>query len=220
VDDGVTYGGDTGKIHRGGSFLDVFSNGSLSNEYLTCGSALPIRTLGREALADPTKPNPTIVIDPRPVNGSSLKTNAKTTPADGFFEPAAYRGAFANPNNWAVGWSTLSRLGYFPKCDTVDFPNAVPDEVEGVAFVNKNVLAWNALPFNNGGYDVVRSTTASDFTSATCVETGDGDSGATDATVPAAGQVFHYLVRGGNPCGAGTLGYRSNGVERIGVVCP
>jgi hypothetical protein len=157
---------------------------------------------------------------PEAGDGSSLKTNTKATPVDGFFEPASYRGAFANPNNWAVGWSTLSRLGYFPQCDTVNFPNAVPDEVEGVSFASKDVFSWTALAFNNLGYDVVRSTSASDFTTATCVEKGDGDTQATDATVPAAGQVFHYLVRGGNPCGTGTLGYRSNGVERIGVVCP
>ncbi len=220
VDEGVTYGGDTGKIHRGRSFLDVFSNASLANEYLTCGSALPIRTLVRETLADATKPNPTVVIDPRPSDGSSLKTNAKAAPVDGFFEPASYRGAFANPNNWAIGWSTLSRLGYFPVCDTVNFPNAVPDEVEGVSFVSKDLFSWTGLTFNNLGYDVVRSTSASDFTIATCVEKNDADTQATDATVPAAGQVFHYLVRGSNPCGNGTLGYRSNGVERVGVVCP
>ncbi len=220
VDEGVNYGGDTGKLHRGRTNLDVFSNGALANEYLTCASALPIRGLVREPLADATKPDPTVLIDPRPSDTSSLKTNVKSVPADGFLAPVSYRGAFANPNNWAVGWSTLSRLGYFPKCDLVDFPSAVPDEVEGVAFLNKEILSWNALAFNNLGYDVVRSTSASDFTTGTCVEKGDGDTAATDAAVPASGQVFHYLVRGGNPCGVGTLGYRSNGVERTGVVCP
>jgi hypothetical protein len=223
VDEGPTWGGDTGKIHRGRSNVDVFSNATRNNAYEACASPLPIRSLVRDALADPTVPNPTFVIDPRPAATSSLKVGAKASPG-GFFEPAAFRGAFSNPNNWAAkkNWSTLSRLGYFPMCDLVNFPNAVPDEVDSVRFVSKTALTWAGLAANTLGYDVLRSTSASDFTTATVLtgECEDGDTTATDATNPTAGQVFHYLVRGSNPCGKGTLGYRSSGTERTGVSCP
>src|SRR6185295_17132637 len=52
-------------------------------------------------------------IDPRPSIGSPLLTTNRVPPADGFFEPAPYRGAFGD-ENWAAGWTNTARLGYFP----------------------------------------------------------------------------------------------------------
>jgi hypothetical protein len=67
--------------------------------------------------------------------------------------------------------------------------------------------------------DVLRSTSPSNFGSASCVESDDFDTTALDATAPSSGQVFHYLLRAEASCGSGTLGYQSNGTERSGVSC-
>jgi hypothetical protein len=219
VDQAPTYGGDTGKIHRD---IGTFSNAALNNSYLTCASALPIRTLARTSSGSSTTPDPIISIDPRPTSGSPLLTAAvRTPPADGFFEPAPYRGAFNGGNNWAKGWSTMDRLAYIPKCDLVSSPNATPNEVRALTFVNKTTMVWTPpLGDDVDTYDTVRSTTASNFTTATCVETNDFDTSAVDTATPSAGQTFFYLVRAGNACGDGTLGFRSSGVERAGGTCP
>jgi hypothetical protein len=65
------------------------------------------------------------------------------------------------------------------------------------------------------------STAAADFTTGTsCIETNDTDTTASAAGTPAAGTVDFYLVRAGNACGEGTLGFRSSGTERAGTSCP
>ena len=87
-------------------------------------------------------------------------------------------------------------------------------------------LAW-APPEDIGAtscvYDTLRSLDPSDFTASTCVESDDGsDTVATDATEPAAGAAFYYLVRAQNACpsGDGPLGHDSSGGERAGRSCP
>jgi len=68
------------------------------------------------------------------------------------------------------------------------------------------------------GYDVLRSDGADDFSSASCIGSGGPATSATDASVPASGSVYHYLVRSKNRCGD-NLGYDSNGVARTGIPC-
>jgi hypothetical protein len=85
---------------------------------------------------------------------------------------------------------------------------AAPGEVVNALFQSRTVLAWTA-PADLGGtsvvYDVVRSTTPSDFqASATCVESNDGlDTQAVDSSTPASGTAFYYLVRAENACASG-----------------
>jgi hypothetical protein len=113
ADQAPTYGGDAGKIHRDNG---AFTNAALDNTYVPCGGTLPIRQLVRTVVANPAVPNPVALIDPIPAAGSPLASTNRATPNDGFFENAPYKGAFApnNSGNWADGWSTLARLGYFP----------------------------------------------------------------------------------------------------------
>jgi len=113
VDQAPTYGGDAGKIHKNNG---AFTNAALDNTYIACGGALPIRQLVRTPSGNPATPDPVTLIDPIPAAGSPLATTNRATPNDGFFENAPYKGAFApgNNGNWTDGWSTLSRLGYFP----------------------------------------------------------------------------------------------------------
>ena len=119
VDQAPTYGGDAGKIHRDNG---AFTNAALDNAYIACGGALPIRQLVRTNSGNAATPDPVTLIDPIPAVGSPLATTNRATPNDGFFEPAPYKGAFApnNNGNWADGWSTLARVGYFPVRPTVN----------------------------------------------------------------------------------------------------
>ncbi len=113
VDQAPTYGGDAGKIHYNNG---AFTNPALNNNYIACGGTLPIRQLVRSNSGNPNTPDTVSLIDPIPAAGSPLATTTRATPNNGFFEDAPYKGAFApnNNGNWADGWSTLSRLGYFP----------------------------------------------------------------------------------------------------------
>jgi hypothetical protein len=87
-------------------------------------------------------------------------------------------------------------------------------------------LTWDA-PSTIGGvappwYDVLRSTSPTQFgATAVCVDPNGADRTATDSTAPAAGTLFHYLVRAENACPlVGNLGPDSSGGERPGRICP
>ena len=75
-------------------------------------------------------------------------------------------------------------------------------------------------------YEVLRSGLGSDFVSgASCLVLADpAQPAATDGASPAAGAIFHYLVRAENACpagvGLGPLGSDSAGVPRTGTACP
>ncbi len=201
----------------------LFSNAALNNAYLSCATTDPLRLEVRQSAGIPaTSPDPMVRIDPRPRPGSPLLTGAKTTPIDGFFSKAPYRGAFGG-SNWAACWTTMARLGYFPDGDPLSAPLATPDEAVGLAFLSKTTMTWSDLPAACGcivAYDVLRSANPADFTAPACVESDDFDTAAADAATPAVGTAFFYLVRGGNGAGEGTLGLRSSGVERVGGNCP
>ncbi len=73
-------------------------------------------------------------------------------------------------------------------------------------------------------YDTLRSGVPDDFVGgAVCVTPPDPAATTnSDPADPAAGALFHYLVRAlnGCPAGVGTLGSDSSGTERAGVACP
>ncbi len=87
-------------------------------------------------------------------------------------------------------------------------------------------IAWSASGDPGGSmgvrYDTLRSGIASDFTGgATCLETDQTDTQASDASAPGNGGRFFYLVRAENDCpGGGSLGVKSSGDERTGRTCP
>jgi subtilisin family serine protease len=90
---------------------------------------------------------------------------------------------------------------------------AEPGEVQGLSLPDRTTLTWEA-PGSTGGttpyYDVLRSSSPSDFTGAACVESDDGaDTAARDTQIPAPGETLHYLVRAENGCGGGTAGTAS-----------
>lgn len=220
-----TAGGDAGKLHYDNG---AFSNASLDNDYVSCVGAKPIRTLDRFVNPDPTRPNPVVRIDPRAAS-AAVTTTDRTAPDDGFFSVAPFKGAFGE-SNWASGWSTMSRLGYFPACDTRTGVDVAPDEVTALTFDDKSSISWTAPALTGGmGYQVyellrVSGTEAADAlgfsSSPDCPGTELFDTEATDATDPAGSELFFYLVRAKNGCGVGPLGRSSAGAERVGDDCP
>jgi len=103
---------------------------------------------------------------------------------------------------------------------------AAPAEPSDLAlWADRATLDWSP-PADLGGavapvYDVLRSDSPTDFTSApVCLEADDGaDSWAIDPELPPAGSAYYYLVRAENACGAGSWGQDSDGLERVGVDC-
>ncbi len=208
--DATDFGGDSGKDHfDNGAFTDV----DLDNTYFDCASTLPIRLLTRIDSGDPTLPNPATKVDPRPAAGSTLAVTNRETARDGFFDPAGYKGAFRPGQNWAAGWTNMARLGYFPTC--AEDAAATPNEAMNLVFVSKDDLKWDA-PFGDdwSGFDLLRSVSASDFSTPTCIEEQDADTAANDSADPPAGTAFFYLVRPKNACGDATLGLGENASTR------
>jgi len=121
-------------------------------------------------------------------------------------------------SGWTRGWSSIDRVGYLQTC--VNGVGAVPDEVAGLAFVDKSNLVWGRFVNNAAFYDLVRSNTPNGFGAAGCTETNGSDGDSFDPAAPTLGTGFYYLVRAENACGQGTLGRQSNGTSRTGVSCP
>ena len=55
------------------------------------------------------------ILDPRPQPGSPAFEGSKPPPADGFFCPAPYKGAFDANDNWLLGWTALYQNGHLKK---------------------------------------------------------------------------------------------------------
>ncbi len=90
------------------------------------------------------------------------------------------------------------------------------DEVGGLAvFTDATTFCWSAQT-GAGSYQVARSSARSFAGCSTLVST--AETCASDATVPAIRQVFHYLVRAQAPY-AGSWGVNSGGAERL-LTCP
>ena len=227
----VTYGGDPNKNHFDNGF---YTNAALDNDYLGCDpNSLPIRALVRTDSGDTATPDQVTTLDPRPKPGSPLLTTNRATPADGFFTPAPYKGAFSATENWAAGWTSLSSLDVIPGCTPPNglAPNAVPGltigkylnpVVAGGPVARESYLSWD-LPAGadlTEDFDLLRATSASGFGSAICIEIDGPDLEAVDAQNPSLGGIYYYLVRAGNGCDEGSLGTTSAGVARVGTTCP
>ncbi|PYT09121.1 MAG: hypothetical protein DMF49_03180, partial [Acidobacteria bacterium] len=102
---------------------------------------------------------------------------------------------------------------------------AVPPEVTGVAFTNRTTLSWDPAQLGAGSgtvADVLRGS--ADMRVGTgaeaCLASGITGNSVVDATTPAPGTAFRYLVRGRNVCGLGTYGMASDGTPRTSMACP
>jgi hypothetical protein len=100
---------------------------------------------------------------------------------------------------------------------------APPETIHLVVAADKVTFSWAAALFATQ-YDVLRGSTKA-------FPVGPGgddeicfggvtDTTLTDATVPANGSGYWYLVRGENACGVGTFGTLGDGSPRITTTCP
>ena len=93
-------------------------------------------------------------------------------------------------------------------------------EITGTA---PTTVSWTACEDPGGDqtiyYDLLRSSSAGDWSAATCLESNITDYSGEDAAVPDPGVCFYYLPRAENTCG-GNMGYASDGTPRTGVACP
>jgi hypothetical protein len=102
---------------------------------------------------------------------------------------------------------------------------ALPGEIAGVVFAaDKTTLHWDPVAPAAGSaavYDVVRPPNPNVPGSLpTCLATGLPGAALSDPATPVAGDIFLYVVRGRDACGAGTYGFRSDGGERLFGTCP
>ncbi|RME37356.1 MAG: hypothetical protein D6788_09670 [Planctomycetota bacterium] len=146
--------------------------------------------------------------------------------------PGAVESCDGKDNDCDVAIDEDNDADGFDACNDCDNANAdvwsTPGECRDLMFAgDRQTLTWQT-PVELGGnlvvYDTIRSGDSSDFvTNAFCVESDDGsDTSATDASSPAAGAAFYYLVRAENDCpdGQGSLGRSSAGQERTARACP
>ena len=97
----------------------VFAAGN--NNVLTVGTAAadaPIVSITRGpnvTTSGSLVMQPVIGLDPRPKNAAL--TSVFSAPADGFFVPAQYRGAFAPTESWLSDWSASFAFGFTPNID-------------------------------------------------------------------------------------------------------
>jgi hypothetical protein len=100
----------------------------------------------------------------------------------------------------------------------------IPGEATSLVLTGTN-LGWTA-PTTGGTpasmiYDVLRSSTASNFSAGTiCLVSDAPGTAASDPANPVAGSRYYYLVGAQNVCGRGSLGATSRGVQRTGIACP
>jgi hypothetical protein len=105
---------------------------------------------------------------------------------------------------------------------------AIPGEIAGDNFAaDKQTLSWTSAVPSSGPatvHDVMRGALrqfpVGTGGSEVCLASGLATASTVEATTPAAGSGFYYLVRGRNVCAAGTYGFATSGAERITTVCP
>jgi subtilisin family serine protease len=141
--------------------------------------------------------------------------------------------AFATPN-FVYGHGRIDALETFTKdgdedgvgnlldCMPMDDSAwSLPQPVTDLALAKSGgiAFAWTApvAGADVESFDLVRSASASNFSSATCVESGITSSSASDPSPPAGAQF--YLVRGSNACGE-QMGPASGGNPRTAPACP
>jgi len=137
--------------------------------------------------------------------------------ADGFGDVAGWTHACSLPAGYAANHSDCN--------DAASSSWATPGEALNLAFVDDHTMSWDppaALGGTSVFYDAIRSDNPASFNApALCILDAGGSPSVVDTMQPAAGAVFNYLVRARNNCPTpGTLGNRSDGTARTGVVCP
>jgi len=136
---------------------------------------------------------------------------------DGFGDVSGWTHACTVPAGYAANHSDCN--------DAASASWNTPGEALNLAFVDLYTLSWDP-PTSPGGssvfYDVIRSDNPASFNApAFCLIDAASSPSGIDTMQPATGALFSYLVRARNDCvTTGTLGNRSDGTPRTGVLCP
>lgn len=141
--------------------------------------------------------------------------NAGGDPAQGsVLASASYRLKLDSIGEGIV-WVGLSSASYHADGSFVSaYPP--PGEVQGQLFTGKQTMTWSPER-SVGRYEVYRDPVSAIRTGGTgaCFASGLAAELVTDASVPAAGQGYFYLVTARNRLGEeGTKGFRTSGAER------
>jgi hypothetical protein len=118
IKDSVFYRNQFATAYTEATTVGVFNAG---NNNVNAGAALidqPIVSITRGPLVLKGGKNmlPVIGLDPRPA--AAAVTSVGSVPADGFYTPAAYRGAFAPGQSWLGNWTASFAYGYTPAQDS------------------------------------------------------------------------------------------------------
>jgi hypothetical protein len=101
-------------------------------------------------------------------------------------------------------------------------PYAPPAEVLDVMFTHATTLVWDPRP-HAAGYNIYRGliSTLPGLAYGSCLQQGVVPTTTIDATLPAPGTGFFYLVTMENGIAEeGTKGFASSGAQRAGSACP
>ncbi|MEZ4777611.1 MAG: T9SS type A sorting domain-containing protein [Bacteroidia bacterium] len=93
------------------------------------------------------------LLDPRPLPGSAAYDNLASYPNNKFFTPVNYKGAFSSSSDsWALGWTLLDEMGYFP--DFTEGTVTITDNGSGTGtttWTSNNTYLLDGFVFVNSG---------------------------------------------------------------------
>ncbi len=132
-----------------------------------------------------------------------------------------YRSKTGDNARAGQGWDTSYDIRIMAAATTA------PGEATGLLWGNLTTFDWEPPVEPGGFYDDLRYCTvrSNDFTDfvdpakASVIDYQGADPQTVDPVIPAPGELFNYLIRAKNGTGEGTLGTRSDGVERVGLGC-
>jgi len=114
ITDSVFFRNEDANAYTQATARGVLPPNGTNNNVLIAGAAdvdAPIQSLVRGApvVKGSYTMLPLVSLDPRPANAALTAVSA--APADGFFTPAAYRGAFAPGDTWLAQWTASDAFG-------------------------------------------------------------------------------------------------------------
>ena len=161
IKDSVFYNNDNASAYTEAIARGVFT---AANNNVQEPASSPIKSITREAPVVKGGKNMARVtnLDPRAANDATASVDM--APADGFFTPAPYRGAFSADNNWLCGWTAANAFGITTACSNPADPDSTIQLVGTVL----------SFPTTNGIlYSVEESSDGASFAPFAVVE-GDG----------------------------------------------
>ncbi len=110
ITDSVFYNNNNASAYTEANARGVFNAGN--NNVIASVSPIAAITRGPAVVRGGKVMVPVIALDPTAINDAATSVGA--APADGFFTPAQYRGAFAPgaASNWLCGWTASQAFGF------------------------------------------------------------------------------------------------------------